>query len=76
MIRKFKKFSAFTTAAILGAAAYDNITESYIFTRTLRTIKCGIHILWAYKVAFNETNYLDIHESVAKDIYESKEYVI
>jgi len=31
-----------------------------------------LHILYGYKIAFNEDNYLDIHESIAKDIYESK----
>ena len=30
-----------------------------------------MHILYGYKIAFNEENYLDIHESIAKDIYES-----
>jgi hypothetical protein len=42
----------------LGVAAsakiYESYTESYIFTRTLRTIRCGLHILYAYKVSFNE----------------------
>lgn len=55
----------------LSAAAYDIFSDSYVFTRNLRTIRCGLHILWAYKVAFNESNYLEIHDSVAKDIYES-----
>lgn len=54
-----------------GARLYETQTESYIFTRNLRTVRCGLHILYAYKVAFNEENYLDIHESVAEDIYNS-----
>jgi hypothetical protein len=64
-----RKLGIAATTAILGAAAYDISTESYVFTRNLRTIKCGIHILYAYKIAFNEHNYLQIHEDVAKDIY-------
>jgi len=50
------------TYGLLGAVAvgkaYEVYTESYIFTRNLRTIRCGIHILYAYKIAFNEENYL------------------
>lgn len=62
--------------AAAGAKLYETQTESYIFTRNLRTIKCGLHILYAYKIAFNEENYLDIHESVAEDIYNSKRFVM
>lgn len=69
MIRKIGVFSA---ALVAGAASYDYFSGSYLFTRNLRTLKCGLHILYAYKYAFNENNYLEIHESVAKDIYESK----
>lgn len=62
--------------AFFGLAAtakiYETATDSYIFTRTLRTVRCGLHILYAYKIAFNEDNYLDIHESIAEDIYNSK----
>lgn len=69
MIRKL----GLSLLGIAGAAhAYESYNESYIFTRNLRTVRCGIHILYAYKIAFNEDNYLDIHESIAKDIYESK----
>lgn len=51
MIRKF----AFATASLsLGAAAYDRYTETYVVTRTLRTVRCGLHILYSYKIAFNE----------------------
>lgn len=66
-----RKLGIAATTAVLGAAAYDVISDSYVFTRNLRTIKCGIHILYAYKIAFDEKNYLQIHESVAEDIYES-----
>lgn len=59
----------------LAAHAYERYQESYIFTRNLRTIRCGLHILYGYKIAFNEENYLDIHESIAKDIYESSIFV-
>lgn len=62
--------------AAAGAKLYETQTESYIFTRNLRTIKCGLHILYAYKIAFNEENYLDIHESVAEDIYNSKSFAM
>ncbi len=68
MIRKIGILSAL---AFGTAAAYDVISDSYVFTRNLRTIKCGLYILYAYKIAFNENNYLEIHESVAKMIYES-----
>ena len=43
----------------VGAAhAYESYTESYIFSRNLRTVRCGLHILYAYKVAFSKENYL------------------
>lgn len=68
MIRKIGILSAL---ALGGGAAYDVLSDSYVFTRNLRTIKCGLYILYAYKIAFNENNYLEIHENVAKIIYES-----
>ena len=74
MIRKFTTFQRFG-ATLLGfaalAKAYEVYDESYMFTRILRTVKCGIHILYAYKIQFDQGNYLDIHDSVAQDIYES-----
>jgi hypothetical protein len=30
---------------------------------------CGLRILYNYKVAFNEDNFMDIHEYTARDIY-------
>lgn len=66
MIRKIGKAFALTATC---AATYDYVSESYIFTRTLRTLRCGLHIVYAYKIQFNENNYLEIHESVAEDIY-------
>jgi hypothetical protein len=57
-----------------AARLYETQTESYIFTRNLRTIRCGLNILYSYKVSFNEENYLDIHEEVAEDIYNSKSF--
>lgn len=56
-----RKLGIFTSFLVGGAAAYDVITDSYVFTRNLRTIKCGLYILYAYKIAFNENNYLEIH---------------
>ncbi len=64
---------AILTGGLIGSTyAYDHITESFIFTRNLRTIKCGLNILYSYKIAFNEDNCMQIHENIAKDIYESK----
>lgn len=61
MIRKFTTFQRLG-ATILGfsisAKAYESYNESYMFTRMLRTIKCGIHILFDYKIRFDENNYL------------------
>lgn len=72
MIRKLTKTQLLTGSLLtfgLTAKAYEISNESYMFTRMIRTIKCGLHILYAYKIAFDEHNYLDIHDSVAKDIY-------
>jgi hypothetical protein len=66
-----KKLFFGSLAIIATGGIYERLSESYIFTRNLRTIRCGLHILYAYKIAFNKDNYLDIHESIAKDIYES-----
>lgn len=52
-LSKLSKFALFTSSLIGSALAYDNITESYVFARNLRTIKCGINILYSYKIAFN-----------------------
>jgi hypothetical protein len=70
-----RKIGISLLVAAAGAKLYESQTESYIFTRNLRTIKCGLHILYSYKILFNEDNYLDIHESVAEDIYNSKRYI-
>ncbi len=43
------------------AHAYETYNDTYIYTRNLRTIRCGLHILYGYKIAFNEDTYLDIH---------------
>ena len=72
MIRKLgrtKKLGISILSLGLADKAYEVYDESYMFSRMLRTIKCGLHILYAYKIAFDEHNYLEIHESVAKDIY-------
>ena len=55
-------------ALILG---YDALTEEKIILRNLNTIRCGLKILYNYKIRFNANNYLEVHEDVAKDIYES-----
>jgi hypothetical protein len=65
------KFGLGTLGLLTLAKVYESTTDSYVFTRNLRTIRCGLHILYAYKIAFNENNYLDIHEGVAEDIYNS-----
>lgn len=46
---------------IIGGKTYESCNESYIFTRNLRMIRCGLNILYSYKISFNEENYLDIH---------------
>ena len=66
-----RKLAIGLTGLAVAGKAYETYQESHIFTRTFRTIRCGLHILYAYKIAFNEENYLDIHESVAEDIYNS-----
>lgn len=53
-----RKLGIFTTLAVAGGAAYDVLSDSYVFSRNLRTIKCGLYILYAYKIAFNENNFL------------------
>lgn len=54
MIRKIGKFVAKTTAlGVAAAAVYDVTSDSYIFTRTLRALRCGLHIVYAYKIQFN-----------------------
>lgn len=71
MAPKLKRLAILAASAISAATAYDVISESYVFTRNLRAIRCGINILYQYKIRFNETNVLEVHEAVAKDIYES-----
>lgn len=57
---------------IIGAGAgFDWVTDSYVFTRNLRTALCGLKILYSYKIKFSEKNYLEIHEDIAKSIYNS-----
>lgn len=59
MIRKIGKTIAVTTAVgVATAASYDYLSDSYIFTRTFRALRCGLHIVYAYKVQFNENNFL------------------
>ncbi len=62
MIRKIGKFVAKTTAlGVAAAAVYDVTSDSYIFTRTLRALRCGLHIVYAYKIQFNENNVFEVH---------------
>lgn len=42
-----------------------------LLLRSLRTIRCGLNILYQYKVRFDATNANEIHELIAKDIYET-----
>lgn len=56
-----RKIGISLLVAAAGARLYETQTESYIFTRNLRTVRCGLYILYAYKISFNEDNYLDIH---------------
>jgi hypothetical protein len=66
-----RKFVIGTIGLVCLARFYETYTESYIFTRNFRTIRCGINILYSYKIAFNENNYLQIHDNIAEDIYNS-----
>ncbi len=66
-----KKFAIGSLAFACLARLYETQTESYVFTRNLRTIKCGINILYSYKFAFDSHNYLEIHDNIAEDIYNS-----
>ncbi len=45
----------------VGVALWERYNESYNFTRTLRTVRCGLYILYSYKLAFNADNYYEIH---------------
>lgn len=47
------KFGLGSLGLIGAAKIYDVASESNVFSRNLRTIKCGLHILYAYKIAFN-----------------------
>lgn len=71
--KKLAKATAITTGTLIaGMTAYDVVSGSYIFSRSARAVLCGMYIYYGYKIAFNENNYLQIHENVAKSIYESK----
>lgn len=50
---------------------YDYFTPQRIILRNLNTVRCGLRILYDYKIKFNSENVMQIHEGVAKDIYES-----
>ena len=51
---EMKKIALFTSTLIGSGLAYDYLSDSYVFTRNLRTVRCGINILYSYKIAFNE----------------------
>ncbi|CAD8165848.1 unnamed protein product [Paramecium pentaurelia] len=67
-MRKFLKYSLGLGLAAFG---YDEYNESKIIRRNANTIRCGLNILYQYKIRFNAENANDVHETVAKDIYET-----
>ncbi|KAM3147194.1 hypothetical protein pb186bvf_000910 [Paramecium bursaria] len=50
---------------------YDYNSENQLLTRNIRTIMCGINILYQYKIRFNAETADEVHENVAKSIYET-----
>lgn len=42
-----------------------------ILSRNLRTIRCGLNILYQYKWRFDASCAEEVHEAIAKDIYET-----
>ena len=51
------------------ALSLDYFSSSRPLLRNLNTLRCGLHILYSYKIAFSPENCMAIHESIAKDIY-------
>ena len=46
----------------IGAKVYDEVTGTFIFTRTLRAVNCGLYILYAYGTVYNSGNYSEVHK--------------
>lgn len=65
---RFKKTFIFAVGLSL-LLKYDYHTSERLITRNLNTLRCGIRILWDYKVRFNSENCMAIHEEVARDVY-------
>ncbi len=49
---------------------YDYNTREQVAIRNLRTVWCGMKLLYNYKIRFSEDNFNEIHETTARDIYE------
>ena len=60
-----KKFLYSSVSVFCLAKGYETYHETYVFTRIFRTLSTGLKILYYYKIAFDEKNYLDIHEYIA-----------
>ena len=56
--KRFPTKTALLFTFVGGLFGYERYSESYILTRTLRTIDCGLLILYSYKWAFDKDNYL------------------
>lgn len=61
----FKKFLYSSVSVFCLAKGYETYNETYVFSRICRTLSTGFKILYYYKIAFDEKNYLDIHEYIA-----------
>ena len=52
------------------AGLYDYNSNEKVITRSLRTLKIGIKLVYNYKFRFNPETAMEIHETTAKDILE------
>jgi aarF domain-containing kinase len=68
MLRLLSKVTVASTAAYV---AYDSTTREKNILRCARTIRCGLNVLYQYKIRFSAENSNEVHEIVARDIYET-----
>ena len=81
-----KRLSQISLSTIALLFAYDCTTKEQCHLRNLRTVRCGLNLLYNYKIRFIITLFLidmlllprfsaetanEIHEMIAKDIYET-----
>lgn len=72
----FRLLKRATLGAVAAFLVYDCLTPEKIMIRNLNTIKCGLVILYNYKIRFNAENFNEVHEDTARTIYESMYRVI